>query len=90
MTVTQEEVSDLGVSPKLAAYYKLNQSWGVFGSISYTERLPVIDELFDNSSSNLNLDPEVSVNYEAGLSLAFKDVALKRDAVSAINIPQCR
>tara|TARA_R110000868_G_scaffold61059_4_gene185708 strand:+ start:4346 stop:6391 length:2046 start_codon:yes stop_codon:yes gene_type:complete len=83
VTVTQEEVSDVGVSPKLATFFKIDRNWGVFGSVAYTERLPVIDEAYDNSSSNVNLEPEISVNYEAGVSVSFKDIALKQDAVSA-------
>lgn len=83
VTVTQEEVSETGISPKLAAFYKLDDNWGVFGSVAYTERMPVIDEVFDNSSSNLNLNPETSINYEVGVSLSFNDVVQERDAISA-------
>ncbi len=83
VTVSKEEVSATGISPKLAAHYKLTNNWGVFGSLSYTERLPVIDEIYDNNSSNLNLDSESSINYEGGLSFSAKDVLQTQDAISA-------
>ncbi|MGO1120756.1 TonB-dependent receptor domain-containing protein [Rhodovibrionaceae bacterium A322] len=83
VTVTQESVSDSAVSPKLAAFYWLDPNWGVFGSVAYTERLPVIDEYFDNVSSNLGLKPETSMNYEGGISFTGNDLLQDRDALSA-------
>lgn len=79
VTVTQEDVTRTAVSPKLAAHYKIDDIWGVFGSVAYTERMPVIDEVYDNSSSNTSLDPEKSLNYEAGFSAQFDNVAQDRD-----------
>ncbi len=79
VTVTDDSVTNVAVSPKLAAHYQLNENWGVFGSVSYTERLPVIDEAFDANSSNLNLDPEKSINYEAGVAVSFRDIARAGD-----------
>ncbi len=70
-------------SPKLAAHYALNQNFGVFGSLAYTERLPVLDELYDGLSGNLKLKPEESFNYEAGLAAAFADAILDGDRLSA-------
>ncbi len=83
VTVTREKVSETGLAPKLAAHYKLDNNWGVFGSVAYTERLPVLDEIYDNSSSNLNLTPETSMNYEVGLSYAVNNVLQDKDAFSA-------
>ena len=71
------------VSPKLAAMYKLNKNWGVFGSVAYTERMPVIDELYDGGSGNADLGSERSLNYEGGVSMSLDNVALERDALSA-------
>lgn len=83
VTITSESVSNTGVSPKLAAYYSLSDNWGVFGSVAYTERLPVLDEIYDGSSSNLNLDPEKSFNYEGGVAFSANDVFRPADAFSA-------
>lgn len=82
VTVTDQTSNDIGIAPKLAAHYKLDKRWGVFGSVAYTERLPVIDEIYDNSSSNLNLSAETSMNYEIGLSYATVNVFQKEDAFS--------
>tara|TARA_R110002126_G_scaffold54214_19_gene146664 strand:+ start:1299 stop:3314 length:2016 start_codon:yes stop_codon:yes gene_type:complete len=70
-------------SPKLAAHYQLNQNWGVFGSVSYTERMPVLDEVYDATSGNLNLDPEKSFNVEGGVAASFRDIAQPNDAFTA-------
>jgi hemoglobin/transferrin/lactoferrin receptor protein len=83
VTVTSDEVSHTGISPKIAAFYKLHPDWGVFGSVAYTERLPVLDEIYDNSSSNLNLEEETSMNYEIGLSTTHKNLVQDNDAFAA-------
>lgn len=83
VTVTREEVNNTAISPKLAAHYQVNDTLGVFGSVAYTERLPVLDEIYDAASSNLNLDPETSLNFETGAALSFQDVWQESDAVSA-------
>ena len=83
VTVTGEKVAHTAVSPKLAAHYKLDDVWGVFGSVAYTERMPVLDEIYDNSSSNVDLTPETSINYETGLSMSLADVLSRRDALAA-------
>ncbi|UUX49014.1 TonB-dependent receptor [Nisaea acidiphila] len=78
-----EGVDNTALSPKLAAHYQMNQNWGIFGSVSYTERLPVLDEVYDANSGNLNLDPEKSTNIEGGIAASFRNVALDTDAVTA-------
>lgn len=78
-----EGVENTAFSPKLAAHYQLHPNWGVFGSVSYTERMPVLDEVFDGTSGNLNLDPEKSFNVEGGVAASFRDVALTDDAFTA-------
>lgn len=76
-------VENTAFSPKLAAHYQMTKNWGVFGSVSYTERMPVLDEVFDANSGNLNLDPEKSFNVEGGVAASFRDVALSNDAFTA-------
>jgi hemoglobin/transferrin/lactoferrin receptor protein len=39
-------VSDDAVSPKLSALYELDGSWGIFGTLARTERMPTLDELY--------------------------------------------
>ena len=75
--------SKTAFSPKLAAHYELNYNFGVFGSLAYTERLPVLDELYDGRSGNLKLKPEQSLNYEGGLAATFADVIVQEDRLSA-------
>ena len=70
-------------SPKLAAHYALNRNLGVFGSLAYTERLPVLDELYDGQSGNLRLKAEASLNYEAGLAASFADAIVAEDRLAA-------
>lgn len=83
VTVTRDKVTGTALSPKLAAHYKLNKNWGVFGSVAYTERMPVIDEVYDNSSSNTDLSPEESLNYEAGFSTSFDNIISEQDKGAA-------
>ena len=44
----------------------MNYNFDLFGSLAYTERLPVLDELYDGRSGNLGLKAEQSLNYEGG------------------------
>ena len=75
--------SDTAFSPKLAAHYELNYNLGLFGSLAYTERLPVLDELYDGRSGNLRLKAEQSLNYEGGLAATFVDAIVEEDRLSA-------
>ena len=83
VTVTTKNVTETGISPKLAAHYRFNDTWATFGSVAYTERMPVLDEYYDNSSSNLDLEPEKSKNIEVGFSAEFGDIMLDRDRAVA-------
>lgn len=76
------EINGQAFSPKLAALYKLNDSFNVFGSVAHTERFPTLDELFSRSVSpptlrgmSLGLQKESSNNYEVGFSGAAENVA---------------
>lgn len=80
-----EDVDFLGVSPKLAALYEVTSWMSVFGSVAHTERLPVLDEIYDTNRGrglSLDLDPEKSNNFEGGLALSFQDLATDGDNLS--------
>ncbi|POF28380.1 TonB-dependent receptor domain-containing protein [Roseibium marinum] len=74
-----EDKSEVGYSPKLAAMIKMSDWFGVFGSIAHTERLPSLDEVFTNYTLN-DVEKELSNNFEAGFTLSFDDLALEGDA----------
>lgn len=83
---TTKTVKDNAPSPKIAVLYAFNDSFSVFGSLARTVRMPVLDEIFSRTSAtasnfSLNLKPEESDNYEAGLTLSFDDVIAQGDAV---------
>lgn len=83
--------SDVAFSPKLAALYKFNETFAIFGSVAHTERVPTLDELFSTSgasstypggrSASLNLDKEQSNAVEAGFSLSFFDIVQEQDGL---------
>src|SRR5690606_18357528 len=66
-------------SPKLAAHYKFNDTFAIFGSVAHTQRVPTIDEAFDVAARSLELDKERSNNFEGGFSVSLDDVALPAD-----------
>ena len=64
-------VEDEAVSPKLSALYKINDSWGVFGTLARTERMPTLDELYSTDGGrqpSLNLEKEAADSIELGLT----------------------
>jgi hemoglobin/transferrin/lactoferrin receptor protein len=72
-------------SPKLAAYYKLNDNLAVFGSVAHTERLPTIDELYSVSGSktaSLNLRKEQADTIEVGFAINGFSLVEDGDAAS--------
>lgn len=85
------DVSDTAISPTLAAHYKLNDNWGVFGSISQTERMPTLDELYswdgpsmtrpDGRVPALDLDKETADTIEVGVTLSFTDMVSAGDSL---------
>lgn len=78
--------SDTAFSPKIAAHYRLNEYFAVFGSIAHTERFPVLDEVFSTGGSgsiflpSLNLRKERSNNYELGFAVSGYDMVQADDA----------
>lgn len=66
-------------SPKLAAHYKFNDAFAIFGSVAHTQRVPSIDEAFDVAARSLELDKERSNNFEGGFAVSLADIALPAD-----------
>lgn len=77
-------ISDTAIEPQLAAIYRLNDAWNVFGSIARVNRLPTDDEIFDNfrgAGFNLDLRPEKGMNYEVGVSFSGQGIFNADDAL---------
>lgn len=69
-------------SPKLAAHYKFNDTFALFGSVAHTERVPTIDEVFDsNVIGGPDLNKEKSNNFELGFAVWGYDVLQAGDGV---------
>jgi hemoglobin/transferrin/lactoferrin receptor protein len=63
--------SDEAISPKLSALYKIDDNWGVFGTLARTERMPTLDELYSTDGGrlpSLNLQKEEADSVELGLT----------------------
>lgn len=78
----QRRQEDTAFSPKIAAHYKLNDTFAVFGSYAHTERNPSIDEVFDSGALNTRLNREKSDNYELGFAVSLYDLAAEGDVLS--------
>jgi len=77
------DVNDQAWSPKLAALYKFNDNFGVFGSVAHTERLPTLDELYTwNKGLSEGLKKEKSNNYELGFTVSGYDLLSAGDALN--------
>ena len=64
-------VKDTAISPKFSALYKLDDTWGLFGTLARTERMPTLDELYSTDAGrlvSLNLEKEEANSVELGLS----------------------
>lgn len=85
------EQNEVAFSPKLAALYRFNDTFSIFGSVAHTERVPTLDEMFSSSggtrtypggrNASLNLEKEQSNAVEAGVSLSFFDVFQDQDGL---------
>ena len=84
-TVAGAVASDeIAFSPKLAAHYRFNENFALFGSLAHTERSPTLDELFSFAAPNATypggrvqspaLETEKSNNYEIGFSVSGYDL----------------
>lgn len=76
-----KDIDGTAFSPKVAALYKFNDNFNVFGSIAHTERFPTLDELFSTSVApptirglSLDLKKESSNNYEVGFGTSHDNV----------------
>ena len=77
-------VSDHAVSPKLSALYKLDDNWGIFGTLARTERMPTLDELYSTDGGrqpSLNLEKEEADSVELGLTYQREGVWAEGDSV---------
>jgi len=55
--------------------FAINKNWRIFGSIASGFKAPSIYQLYDAFSGNKDLQPEKSVNYEAGLQQQYEKVS---------------
>jgi hemoglobin/transferrin/lactoferrin receptor protein len=85
--VDAEDTDDTAFSPKLAAYYRFNETFAIFGSVAHTERFPTLDETFSTSSSSatfnpsLDLQKERSNNFELGFAVSGYDLLQDGDSL---------
>lgn len=86
---TTDETSGTGGSATLALHYQATEQVALFGSGSFTERLPVIDELYDSRVTTGADQPaagtlgnERSLNFELGMSYTTDDVLSQGDQLS--------
>ena len=47
VTISDDRVSTNAAEPQIAAIYRLNDRWRVFGSAADVRRIPTVDELYD-------------------------------------------
>lgn len=86
---TTVEDSGTAISANLAMHHQTTDKLAFFGSVSYTERLPVVDELYDtrvtagpDQPAAGTLDPERSLNFELGASHVSSDVFTQGDELA--------
>lgn len=80
-----ESVSNTAVSPKFAALYQITDSWGIFGSVARTERMPTLDELYSYDATRtpaLNLEKEEADTVELGLTFQRGDLIAAGDRIA--------
>lgn len=78
-------VSDEAISPKLSMLYKLNESWGVFGTLARTERMPTLDELYSTDGGrlpSLNLEKEAADSIELGFTFQREGLFSEGDSLN--------
>ncbi len=85
---------DMAFSPKIAALYRFNENFNVFGSAAHTERMPTLDEMYQYTlqssgpnagqyarTPNLDLTKEFSDNFEIGFGTQASDIIKDGDSV---------
>ncbi|TKT79129.1 TonB-dependent receptor [Aquamicrobium sp. LC103] len=81
-TGLSDSTDDWAVSPKIAAHYKFNDNFAVFGSIAHTERFPTLDEVFSTTfAPSYGLKKEKSNSYEAGFAVSAFDLVQPGDGI---------
>lgn len=86
VAITDERVSTEELEPQVAAIYRLDARWSVFGSAAMVKRVPTVDELYDGfqgGAPSPGLRAETGRNIEAGFSFAGVDVLAAGDQLSA-------
>lgn len=84
-----EDTDDFAFSPKIAAHYKINDTFAVFGSLAHTERFPTLDEIYSNDFAgtpappnySLDLKKERSNNFELGVAASAYDLLQPGDGL---------
>ncbi|MCV6592280.1 MAG: TonB-dependent receptor, partial [Silicimonas sp.] len=88
---TTLETDEVGKAFTVALHHQTTENLAFFGSASYTERLPVVDELYDSrqafpGAANLpavgTLENEISRNIEIGMSYTQSDVLGEGDEIT--------
>lgn len=72
--------------PQIAAIYRLDEQWAVFGSVAFVSRMPSADELYDGSmagAANPNLKSEKGKNVEFGASYRGESLITDGDELVA-------
>lgn len=79
---SSDKADDWAFSPKLAALYKFNDTFSVFGSYAHTERFPTLDETFQwDFGQSYSLKKERSDNFELGFAVSRFDIVQPGDAL---------
>lgn len=79
--------SDTAISPKIAAHYRFNDTFAVFGSIAHAERFASLDEVFSTSGSSSTFNPSLDLrkeranNFELGFAVSGYDLLQSGDAL---------
>lgn len=79
---SSDKADDWAFSPKLAALYKFNDAFSIFGSYAHTERFPTLDETFQwDFAQSYGLKKERSDNFELGFAASGFDLLQSGDAL---------
>lgn len=80
-TTLVDTKDDWAFSPKIAAHYKFNDMFAIFGSVAHTERFPTLDEVYSRPFPSYDLDVERSNNFEAGFAISAYDLVQPGDGL---------
>ncbi len=74
---------EVALSPKLAALYKFNDTFSIFGSLAHTERAPTLDEMFSTSGTCTPGTPGARCNHPGGRTVSLDLEKEQSNAVEA-------